>query len=34
MDGEGGAEETGLLSKEAIATRVIDRVARLLPAVR
>ena len=34
LDGEGGAEETGLLSKEAIATRVIDRVARLLPAVR
>ncbi len=34
LDREGGAEETGLLSKEAIATRVIDRVARLLPAVR
>jgi phosphopantothenoylcysteine decarboxylase/phosphopantothenate--cysteine ligase len=34
LDREGGAEETGLLSKEEIATRVIDRVARLLPAVR
>ncbi len=34
LDSEGGAEETGLLSKAEIATRVIDRVARLLTAVR
>ena len=34
LDTEGGVEETGLMSKAEIATRVVDRVARLLTAVR